>query len=293
MPLQAPPRPAGQRRSRPAASHRTDADSCKLPGFSWISVVPVVCFLWRPIPTAQRLPRHFMGSLWVGLQLASSLPSHTVAGLLGSYSQHQRPLTELEYYAAPLRYRESSTSTGCGKISAGHSTEGALSESGGCCRGPAACLHQSFGPARPSRSLGKLLQRAFSKCQMPCLYAPFPEGGQRGCDFPAGLSAASDQRCPYLSAAESAHDRRGHRALQRQVHALWRHQRSSGCTCPGANPLPPERALRALRRTELYDSKGPSRPLRDIPRLLPAFVMATALKQDGSRGLSTTLMSVS
>jgi hypothetical protein len=33
--------------------------------------------------------------------------------------QHQRPLIESEYYAAPLSGRESSTSTGCGKISAG------------------------------------------------------------------------------------------------------------------------------------------------------------------------------
>ena len=47
--------------------------------------------------------------------------SHMVAGLLGSGSQHRQPLIESEYYAAPLRYRESSTSTGCGKISAGGS----------------------------------------------------------------------------------------------------------------------------------------------------------------------------
>ena len=44
--------------------------------------------------------------------------SHTVA-VSESGSQHQRPLIESEYYAAPLRYRESSTSTACGKISAG------------------------------------------------------------------------------------------------------------------------------------------------------------------------------
>jgi hypothetical protein len=45
--------------------------------------------------------------------------SHTVAGLLESGSQHQRPPIESEYYVAPLRYRESCTSTGCGKISTG------------------------------------------------------------------------------------------------------------------------------------------------------------------------------
>ncbi len=48
----------------------------------------------------------------------SKIVRATVDELLGPGSQQKRPLIESEYYAAPLRYREPSFLTGCGKISA-------------------------------------------------------------------------------------------------------------------------------------------------------------------------------
>jgi hypothetical protein len=135
-------------------------------------------------------------------------------------------------------------------------------------------LYPRAGPCR----VGELYQRTLSWCPVPCVYASLPESGQRGCDFSVGLSTAGDQRGTQLP----AHDWGRHQALQRQVHAFWRHRCSLGSARSGAHPLTPKRSRCALCSAELHDSKGPPRSLRDIPRLWPPTVTARAQKHDGA-----------
>jgi hypothetical protein len=105
--------------SRHHADPLSDRESSFLTGYDKISAGGPTCTL-----IMSRAPEHERCTCWQACSLilsarAFSLPSGTVAGLPGPGSQLQRPLIESEYYAAPLRYRQSSTSTECGKISAG------------------------------------------------------------------------------------------------------------------------------------------------------------------------------
>ena len=94
----------------------SDRESSSLTGYGKISTGGPTCTL-----IMSRASEHEKYSCWQTCSLILSarafslLPHGRVAGLLGPCSQHQQPLIESEYYAAPISGQESSTSTGCGK----------------------------------------------------------------------------------------------------------------------------------------------------------------------------------